>query len=171
MPAEQPERGPGRNYEGNQQGEEHGRRSAHGNRPHIGSHQAADKGHGQYRRDHGEGGQNSGITHLGDRFDRDFTHRSAVVLRKPEVAHHVLDDNDGVIDENAYTKNQSEESYAIDGVAEEIEDGHGKRERDRNSQQHHTRLAPPQEERDQQGYGQGGEQQVLKQFIGLGFGG
>ena len=72
-----------------------------GNGPHVGPHQAADKGHGQYRGNHGEGGQNGGIAHFGDRFDRDFAHRPAMILREPEVTHHVLDDDDGVIDKNA----------------------------------------------------------------------
>ena len=118
MLAEQAQRSPGRNHKGNHQREEHGRRSTDGNGPHVGSHQAAHKGHGQHRGDHGEGGQNGWIADLGDCLDRNFAHRAAVIFRQSEVAHHVLDDNNGVVDENADTEDQCEQRDAVDGVAE-----------------------------------------------------
>ncbi len=167
MPANEPEGSPGRNYKCNQQREEHGRRCAHGDRPHVGPHQAADKGHGQYCRNHGEGGQNGWIAHLGNCFDRDFAHRPTMILRQSEVAHHVFDHDNGIIHKNADRENQSKQRDAVDGVAEEVEDRHGERERDRNSQQYHTRLAPAEEERDEKSDGQGRQQQVLQQFVGL----
>ncbi len=170
MLAKQAQRGPGRDHKGHHQREEHGRRCAHGNGPHVRAHQSADKGHGQHRRDHGEGGQNGGVAHLGHRFHRDRAHRPAMILRKPEVAHHVLDHDDGVVHKNADGEDQGEERNAVDGVAQEIKHRHGERQRDRNGQQHHARLAPAQEERHQQGHRQRGQQQVLQQFIRLVFG-
>ena len=97
-------------------------------------------------------------------------HGAALIFRQPEVAHHVLDHHDGVVDENADAEDQREERDAIDGVAEEVEDRHGERQRDRNGQQHDARLAPPEEERDEKRDGQRGQQQMLEQFVGLGLG-
>src|SRR6266702_1786465 len=152
MLSNKPEGSPGRDHEGNQQREEHRRRGPHWNGTHVRAHQAADEGHWQYRRNHGEGSQNGRVAHLGDRFDCDFTHRPAVAFREPEVPHHVLNDNDGVVYENADAEDQSEERYAIDRVAEKIEDRHGECEGDWYSQQDDSRLTPTQKERNQQSY-------------------
>jgi hypothetical protein len=56
----------------------------------------------------GKGGENCGIAHLGDRFDGDFTHRSPVILRVPEMADHVLNHNNRVVYKNADAEDQGE---------------------------------------------------------------
>ena len=171
MLSKKPQGGPRRDHESNQQREEHGCRGAYGDGAHVRPHQAADKGHWQNCRDHCEGGQDGRVAYFGDRFHRDFAHRPAVALREAEVPHHVLDDDDGVVHKDADAEDQGEECDAIDGVTEEVEYRHGERERHWNGEQDDTRLTPAEEERDQQGYRQRRQQQVLEQFVGLVLGG
>ena len=45
-----------------------------------------------------------------------------MIFRKSEVAHHVFDDNDGIVYKNADTEDQSKQGYTVDGVAHEIKD-------------------------------------------------
>ena len=132
------------------QREEHGSRGAHRNGPHVWPHETAHKGHGQHGGNHGEGGENGGIADFRDSLDRDVAAGALLVFGETEVAHDVLDDHDGVVDQDADAEDEREERDAIDGVAEEVEDRHGERQRDRNGQQHHARLAPAEEQRDQQ---------------------
>ena len=87
------------------------------------------------------------------------------------MADDVFDDDDGIVNENADAEDEREQRDAVDGVAEEIKDRHGERERDRNGQQHHTRLAPAEKERNQEGDGERGQQQVLEQLVRFSFGG
>ncbi len=163
--------GPRRNHEGHHQRKQHGRGSAHGDGPHVGPHQAADKGHGQHGGKNGKSGENGGVANFSHRLHGNVVARTMLVLGQSEVAHHVLDHHDGVVHQNADRKDQREERDAVDGVAEKIKHRHGKRQRDRNGQQHHARLAPSQKERDQNGDRKRGQQQVLEQFVGFGLGG
>ena len=144
-----PQRSPGRNYKCDHQREEHCGRRPHGDGSHVWPHQAADKRHGQNRCNDGEGGENGWIADFGYGLDCNFAHRPAVILRQAEVPHHVLDHHDGVIHENADGEDQGKQRDAVDGVTQEIEHRHGKRERDRNGQQHHARFAPSQKECDE----------------------
>ncbi len=120
MPANKPEGSPGRNYKCNHQREEHGCRCAHGNGPHVRSHQAAHKGHGQYRSNHGKRGKNGWIANLGHCFYCNDTHRPPMILRQPEVTHHVFDDDNRVIDKNADREDQRKQRNAVDGVAQKV---------------------------------------------------
>ena len=167
MAANKAERRPGRNHEGNHEREEHGRRCAHGDRAHIGTHQTADKGHRQYRGNDRERGQNGWITHFGYRLDRNLAHRPPMILRQPEMPHHILDHDDGVVHEDADGEDQSKERDAVDGITQEVKHRHGERQRNRNGQKHNTRLAPPKEESDQKSHRQRRQQQVFQQFVRL----
>ncbi len=83
------------------------------------------------------------------------------------MPHDILDHHDCVIHQDADAEDECEQGDAIDGVAEKVEDRHGERQRHRNRQEHNARLAPPEEQRDQQRDGKCGEQQVFEQFVGL----
>jgi hypothetical protein len=66
------ERGPRRDGERDQQGEEHRRGGPDRDRPHVGPHQAADKRHGQDGGDDGPGGEDRRVADLADGLDGDW---------------------------------------------------------------------------------------------------
>ena len=66
--------------EGDEQREEHSRRSANWDGSHVRSHETADEGHGQDRSDDRDGRQDGRIADLGDGFDGDFARWTVMVL-------------------------------------------------------------------------------------------
>ena len=120
---EQPQGRPGRNYKGHDEGEHHGRRSAHRNGAHVRSHQAAHKGHRKDSRDHCKGCEDGWIPHFVDGFDGDIGQRAAAVFSQSEMADDVLDDNDGIVYEDTDGEDQREKGDSVERVAVEIEDG------------------------------------------------
>jgi len=78
----------------------------------------ADKGHRQYGRNHAK------VAKMWDCPPRQPLPRDSLIARhdspQPEVAHHVFDDNNGVIYKNADREDQSKERDAVDGVAQEV---------------------------------------------------
>ncbi len=166
--AQQAQRRPRRNNERHNQRKQHCRRCAYGDRPHVRPHQAADKGHRQNRGDDGEGRQDGGIADFIDGFNRNGARdRPPAVRRHAEVPHDVFHHDNGVIHQNADGEDQGEQRYPVQGVAEEVEDEQRQRQRHRNCDQHHSRLAPPQRQRNQQRHRQRGDEQMLQQLIRL----
>ena len=91
--------------------------------------------------------------------------------RQAEMSYDVLHHDNRVVDQDADGEDQREQRDAVQGVAEEVEDEQGERQRYRNGDQHHARFAPAERERDQQRDRKRRQQQVLQQFVGLVLGG
>ena len=72
IPLEEAPAGPGGYQEGNQEGEQHRRRSPHRDRSHVRTHQPADKSHGDNGRNHGQSRQDGGVAHFIDRLAGNF---------------------------------------------------------------------------------------------------
>ena len=166
---QQSQRRPGRNNECDDQREQHRGRSTHGDRPHVRAHQSAHKGHGQNGGNHSKGRQNGGIADFVHGFDGDVDKGSSTVLRQAEVANDVLNNDNGVVDQNADREDQRKQRDAIEGVAKEVEDEQRERQGDRNSEQHHARFAPAEREGNQQRHRERRQEQVLQQFVGFVF--
>ena len=131
-PAQDADRGPRRDDEGDQQRPEHRRARTDRDRPHVGPHQAADEGHRQHRGDHREGGEDGGIADFTDGLDRDGGPVAALVLRQVEMPDDVFHHHDGVIHQDADAEDQREERDAVEGETIEIENQQGERQRGRN---------------------------------------
>ncbi len=81
------------------------------------------------------------------------------------MADDVLDDDDGVVDEDADREDQGEEGDAVEGVAVEVEDQQGQGEGRGDRQHDDDRLAPAEEEQDQEGHAEDGDAHVQQQFV------
>ena len=143
-PAENADRSPRGDDEGDGQREEHRGARANGNGTHVWSHQAADKGHRQHRRNDRERGKDGRIADFVHRFHGDDRPASSPVLRQMKMPHDVLDDDDGVIHQNADGEDEREERDPIERETVEVKDQQRQRERggdgDRNDQP--TRASP-----------------------------
>ena len=137
-----PHRRPRRDDEGNEEREDHRRPRADRDRSHVGSHESADEGEWQDRRDHRPGREHGGIADLTHCLDRDGMGRVAAVFREPVMTHDVLHHDDGVVDENPDREDQGEESDAVQGEAVEIKDQQGQRQGRGNGDGDDERLAP-----------------------------
>ena len=126
---------PGREHEGREKGYQHRRRSQGRNGLHVRSHHARDEAHRQQCRDDGEGGKDGRIAHFADCIHRDV-HAGGAFLEPAPV--NVLDDHDGVIDQDADGEDEREEADPVDGVAglPGKEDGHQQDHGD--DQDHHN---------------------------------
>ena len=67
------------------------------------------------------------------------------------VALHVLDDHDGVVDHQAGGQRDAEEGERVDGEAEELDEGEGADERDRNGDGGNDGGAPVEQEEEDDG--------------------
>ncbi len=168
VPLEQPVGEVGRDDEGHRQRRHHRDRRAHRDGAHVRAHHAGDECHRQYRGDDGEGGEDRGISHLVDGIHRRHLRRPVAHL---EVAIDVLHHDDRVVHQNADGKDECEERDAIERVAERVVHEQRERERDRHRYQHHRRLAPSQEEPDQQRHRDRGDEEVQNQLPSLVAGG
>ena len=83
----------------------------------------------------------------------------------------VFDDDDGVINQDADGKNQSEQRYAVQGVTVGVENEECERQRDGNGQQHHAGFAPAQCQRDQEGDRNRCQEKMFQEFVGFVLGG
>jgi hypothetical protein len=84
MPTEHAIGRPRRHHEGDGHGEQHRRRRADRDGPHVGPHESLHECHGQHRRDDGQGRENQGTTDLVDGLHRHILERSAAVLEEDE---------------------------------------------------------------------------------------
>ena len=155
---------PGGDHEGDDQREQHGGRGVDRNRPHVGAHEPGDEGERQQRADDREGGE--------DRRIADFVggvNRRVPRIRPAQliVAMNVLDDDDGVVDQDADREDEREESDAIERVAEEVGGGERQGECDRDRDSDHHRLAPPEGCRHEQDDRDRGEGEVLHELARL----
>jgi len=98
---------------GHGHGEQHGHRGADGHGPHVGAHEAADRGHGRDGGDDREGGENERRAHLAHGLDDDPRQGFALGPGQGEMAHDVFHVHDGVVDEDADAKNQREQRHAV----------------------------------------------------------
>ena len=158
-------RGPGRDHEGDGQREEHRRRGAGRDRPHVGAHQAAHERHGQDGGDDGEGGENGRVADLVHRLDG--RPQQGLPLLLPVVALDVLDHDDRVVHQDADREDEREERDAVQGVAGEEVDEERQGEGDRHRDADHEAAPPAHGERDERDHGEGRDQQVVHQLVRL----
>ena len=83
------------------------------------------------------------------------------------MADDVLDDDDRVVHQDADREDEREERDPVEGVAVEVEDEQRERERRRDGEEHDRRLAPAEEQQDEQGHPEHGDAHVQEQFVAL----
>jgi len=154
--------------EGDQHGEKHRHARPDRDRPHIGTHEAADEAHGENRGDDGKGGQNGRVA--------DLVHRLYRRLQRfhdgcGEVAVDILHDHDGIVDQDADREDQGEQGNAVQRIADQVKDQHGQGQRDRYGDGRHCPGAPPHEYGYQDGDRDGGQEHMKEQFVVLLLGG
>ena len=150
--------------EGYQHGKEHGHAGADRYRPHIGAHQSADKTHRQNGGDNGKGGEHRRIADLVNRPDRGIERFHD---RGGKVTMDILDDHDGVIDQNTDREDQGKERDTVQGVADQVEDQQGQGECNRNGYGRNRAGTPPHEQRDQDRYRDGCQEHMEEQLVVL----
>ena len=160
---------PRRDDDGDEEGEDHGRRGVDGDRCHIGAHQARDEQHGQQGGDHGQGRDHGRIADLGHGLDGGLG-AAASVIHGP-VAGDVLDHHNGVVDEDADREDQGEQADPVDGVAHQIGREEGQQDGRGDHYGRHARLAPADGEADQDDDREGRQAKMHEQLIGLFVGG
>ena len=96
--------------------EEHRHRGVCRDRAHVGAHHARNEHHQQQRDNNGQRHDDRRIADFGNRFDRRLD--QAALSSYLPMADDVLDDDDGVIDQNADGKDQREKAHAVDRIAE-----------------------------------------------------
>ncbi len=166
---QQLERQPGRDDEGDGEGNQHADAGIDRDRAHVRPHQAGDERHRQQRRNHGQGGENGRAA--------DFVHRLGDHLGERlagfqfAAAVDILDHHDGVVDQDADGENQREQRHPIEGEAprpgSEQRCGQGQHHRHADDQ----RLALAQRQQHQQHHEGGGESQLADQLLRLVVGG
>ena len=156
---------PRRNADGNEEGEQHGRRGIRRDRCHVRPHQSGHEHHRQQGRDHGQRGDDGRVADFGDRVDGG-AHAGASVLHGP-VAGDVFDDDDGIVHENADREDQREQGDAVDRVAHHQRREERQQDRCRDHDQRHQRFAPANRKGNQDHDGDRGQAQVEQEFIGL----
>ena len=168
---DQVQRCPGSHAKGHQQRKHHGGRCAHRDGTHIGSHQAAHKGHRKDGGDHRQGRQNRGIAHLVHGLDGHAKFGPVAVFCEPEVPHNIFHHHDGVIHQDTDGKNQREKGDAIEGIAVQVKHRQRQGQGHRNGAGDHTRLPDTQGQQDQDGHGNNGDQHVPEKFVRFFLGG
>ena len=135
-PAHEALRRPGRDDKGDQQGKDHGRRCADRYRAHVWPHQSAHHRHRQDCRDYGERRQDGRVADFVDRFHGDIAKGPVPVLRHAPVPDDILNDDDGIVDQDPDGKNEGKQSDAVQRIAVQEKDdkrqrqSHGDRNRD-----------------------------------------
>ena len=165
--AEQSLRGPRRGDKRHHERKQHRGRGADRNRAHVGAHEAADERHRQNGGDDREGRQDGWIADLVDGPDGQCGERRGLARRQPGVAHHVLHDDDGIVDEDADGEDEREERDPVERVPVDPEDEQRERERDRDGHEHHGRLAAAQREPDEHRDRHDRDQHVPEQLVRL----
>ena len=160
-------RRPRRHDKGDDEREDHRRRRADRNRPHVRAHQAADEGHGQNGRHHGERGQDGGVAHFVHGAKGDGGEPVRLARAQLRMSHDVLHHHDRIVDEDADGEDQGEERDAVERVAVEKEHEQRERQRDRNRDQDHRRLASAEHEPDERRHREHRQQHVPQQFVTL----
>ncbi len=126
-----------RHYESHDQREQHCRRCADRNRPHVWTHQSANKGHRQNGGDHGEGSKDRWIANFVHGFDSNVGELASAILWQSEMPDDVFDHDDRIVDENADGEDEREQRDAIERVTVEVEDGESERQRYRDRDKDH----------------------------------
>ena len=170
MPAGEAVEQPRRDRHGDEERENHGHRSVGRDRAHVGAHQAAHEHHGQQCHDDRERRHDRRIADLGDRLDgRGLQVGALAVFAAPRlpVPHDVLDDHDGVVDQDADREDQREQADAVDRVAHQP--GRKQRQQDggRDHYQHDQAFPPAHRQGDQQHDRHGREPKMEEQLVCL----
>ena len=155
---------PGRDDEGDRQRQQHADRGIDRDRPHVRPHQAGDEGHRQQRGNHREGGEDGRPAHFADRRRDDL---AQACCAEALVAVDVLDDDDGIVDEDADGEDQRKQGDAVDGETHCPGGEQGKHEGDDDGGADHHGFAPAEREQHQQDHRQRREHELLDQLVGL----
>ena len=170
-PPQHADGGPRGDGEGDDEGEQHRGGRANRDRAHVRTHESADEGHGQDGGDHRPRGENRGVADLVHGLERDLAEGFAPGVGQAHVPHDVFDDHDGVIDEDADGEDEREKRDAVERVAVEIEDEERESEGRGNREQDDERLAPAEEQQDEQGHAEDGDAHVAEQIVAFFSGG
>ena len=146
---EHTDRGPRRDGKRDGDGEQHRRRGADRNRPHVRAHQPTDERHRKNRRNHRQSGEDRRIANFVDGFERELVNRFLVGTRQPDVAHDIFDDDDCVIHQDSDREDQREERDAVQRVAVEVKNEERERERRGDREEDDERLPPAKEKQNQ----------------------
>ncbi len=155
----------GRDDHGDEEGEDHRSRGIRRDGAHIGPHHARNEEHGEQGGHHGQRRDDGRIADFRHGLDGRAAARSPV-MHAP-VPRRVLDDDDGVVDENADGEDQREERNAVQRIAHDIGGEERQQDRHRNDDGHHQRLAPPDGEPDEQNDRNGRQPQMIEQLVRL----
>ena len=156
---------PGRNADGDEEREHHGRGGVCGYRGHVRPHQSGYEHHRKQRRDHGQRRDDCGIADFRYRVDGRFGAASPIIHRP--VPGNVLDDDDGIINQNADREDQGEQADAVDRVAHHHRGKQRQQDRRRDDDQRHQRLTPANAEGDQDHDRDRRKSKMEQQFVGF----
>ena len=156
---------PRRNADGDEEREHHRSRSVGRDWGHIRPHQSGYEHHRKQRPDHGQRCNDRGIADFRYRVDGRFGAASPVIHRP--VSGNILDDDDGIIDENADREDQGEEAHAVDRVAHHHRRKQRQQDRCRDHDQGNQRLSPSNAEGNQDNNRDSRQAKVEQQFAGL----
>ncbi len=156
---------PGRDDDRDEEAEQHRRRGIDRDRGHVRPHEPGDEEHRQESGDDRQGGDDRGIAHFGHGPDR---HPDRVRLRlHPPVAGDVLDEDDGVVDENTDREDEREQTDPVDRVAEHPGGEEGEENGDRDGPEYDPGLAEAHEDGDDDDDRDRREEEVEEQLVGL----
>ena len=156
---------PGRKDHCDKEREHHRSGGIDRDRRHVRPHQARDEQHRQQRRNDRQGGDNRRVADFGDGFDGGLDAGS--VIGHCPVAGDILDDDDGVIDQDADREDQREQADPVDRVAHQVRGKHRQQDRRRDNDGSDGGLAPTDGEADEDDDRDGGEAEVVEKLIGL----
>ncbi len=164
MAAQELERDPRRDDEGDGERRNHRHRGPYRDRAHVRPHHPRHEGHREDRRDHRQRGQDGRVPHLVHPFDRRNLRRAIAAHHVPvDVLHH----HDRIVDQDADREDEREQRDAVERVAQRVVHEEGERQRHRNGNQYHQRLTPAEEEPHEERHRERGDQQVQDQLLRL----
>ncbi len=152
---------PGRQYQGDRQGNEHAGAGIDRDRAHVRAHQPGHEGHRQQRGDDGKGCKDRGAADLIDGRRDDLTNRAGAEATVPV---YVLDDDDGVVHEYSDREDQGEQRHPIDRESPRPGSEQRRGQRHYDGCAHDDGLAPAQREPGQQDDRHGCKRQLLDEF-------
>ena len=164
---QEPHRRPWRHDEGDDEREDHRRRRADRNRPHVRAHQAANEGHRQNGGNHRQCGQDRRIAHFVHRPQRHGHQPARLAGGQPRMPHDVLHHHDRVVHQDADGEDQGEERDAVERVAVEIEHEQRQREGHGDGDEDHGGFAPTEHQPDQRRHRQHRQQHVPQELVAL----
>ena len=162
-------RQPRRNDEGDRQRQQHAHARVDRDGAHVRPHQAGDEGHRQQRCDDRQRRQNRRAADFVDGAGNDLHERLA--REQLLVPVNVLDDHDGVVDQDADREDQREQRNAVQREAPRPRGEQRRRQRQDHRAADDGGFAPAERQEHQCDDRRGGEQQLLDQLLRLVVGG